>query len=312
MTVQAEKPSPRVTVGMPAYNAERFIGEAIESMLAQTFREVEIVISDNASTDGTAEICAGYVARDDRIRYVRNATNLGACRNYSNLVGMARGEYFKWASSNDTCHPDYVRRCVEVLDAHPDVVLVCSRTRLIEGTAASGIEYTDAIHIMDASPEERWKKYVLSREAAMNNAMNGLFRTEVLRRTRLLGSFEKSDVAMMAALTLHGKFYELDDVLFYRRTSPEASTMYRGPRERTEFYDPRLVGRIVLPTWRRHYEYLLGVLRAPIGLRRRLALAGFLARKLSWSRKECFAELRAAASAVMGRIAGRSRADSGA
>ena len=96
---------PRVSVGIPVFNGERFLAETIESILAQTFKDFEIVISDNASTDRTEEICRSYAARDPRIRYNRNDTNRGAAWNHNRVFELARGEYFKWQSHDDFCAP---------------------------------------------------------------------------------------------------------------------------------------------------------------------------------------------------------------
>src|SRR5947199_10486063 len=103
---------PRVSIGIPVYNAENFLREAIESIRQQTFTDFEIVISDNCSTDRTPQICEEYAAKDRRIRYVRNATNLGAGFNHRRVAELARGEFFKWQSRDDLCHPTFLERCV--------------------------------------------------------------------------------------------------------------------------------------------------------------------------------------------------------
>ncbi len=88
--------APRVSIGLPVFNGERYLARAIDSILAQDFRDLELVVCDNASTDRTAEICAAYARRDPRVRYHRNPRNLGAGPNYDRCFHLARGEYFKW------------------------------------------------------------------------------------------------------------------------------------------------------------------------------------------------------------------------
>src|SRR5690242_8068616 len=88
----------QVTIGMPVWNGERFISQAIESLLAQTYGDFELLISDNASTDATADICHAYASRDRRIRYLRQQRNLGANANYNAVFGQSSGRYFKWAA----------------------------------------------------------------------------------------------------------------------------------------------------------------------------------------------------------------------
>src|SRR5688572_28453549 len=103
---------PRVSIGMPVYNAQSWVAESIESILRQTFADFELIISDNASTDRTYEICAGFARSDPRVRLSRHVLNVGAIRNYRAVLASAHGEYFKWASSNDLFAPSFVAKCV--------------------------------------------------------------------------------------------------------------------------------------------------------------------------------------------------------
>src|SRR5690242_8968780 len=114
--------TPKVTVGMPVYNGERYMRFALDSLLAQDFQDFEIVISDNASTDRTSEICAEYAARDSRVRYHRNATNIGASPNYNRTFELARGQYFKWCAHDDVCLPSFLSKCVATMEAAPSSV----------------------------------------------------------------------------------------------------------------------------------------------------------------------------------------------
>ena len=123
---------PRVSIGLPVYNGEKFIREAIDSIFSQTFEDFELIISDNGSTDRTQQICQAYAAQDLRIRYYRNKKNIGAARNYNLVFELASGEYFKWAAHDDLCAPEYLERCVEILDRDPDVVLCYPKTSIID------------------------------------------------------------------------------------------------------------------------------------------------------------------------------------
>ena len=108
---------------MPVYNGERFLRQAIESVLDETFADFELIISDNASTDGTRAICLEYIRRDPRVRYYRNERNLTAARNFNRVYELSSGEYFKWATADDLAAPGLLEKCIAVLDAHPEVVL---------------------------------------------------------------------------------------------------------------------------------------------------------------------------------------------
>ena len=122
-------PEPAVSVGLPVYNGERYLAEAIESVLRQTFADFELVISDNASTDRTAEICRSFARADGRVRYHRNEANLGALPNFNRVFDLGRGRYFKWAAHDDVLRPELLRRCVDVLEDNRDAV-VCESDAL--------------------------------------------------------------------------------------------------------------------------------------------------------------------------------------
>ena len=100
---------PRVSIGLPIYNGENFLGDAVESLLAQTFTDFELVLVDNASTDGTAAMCERFVARDKRVRYHRNPQNIGGAPNFNLAFQLAdRAPYFKWAAHDDRHLPDFL------------------------------------------------------------------------------------------------------------------------------------------------------------------------------------------------------------
>src|SRR3982751_6015938 len=124
---------PRVSIGMPVFNAQRYLREAIESLLGQTMGDFELILSDNASTDSTAEICQAFVCRDSRVKYFRNETNLGVVANFNLAFTRARGRLFKWAAYDDLHAPEYLERCAAVLDREPGVGICHSLTRSIDG-----------------------------------------------------------------------------------------------------------------------------------------------------------------------------------
>jgi len=124
------KRAPKVSIGLPVYNGERFIRRAIESVLSQTFIDLELVISDNASTDDTQKICEQYSANDSRVRYVRQTTNLGRIQNYFVVLQISSGLYFAWLAHDDHYrNADHIALLVDALDrgatmAFPDVDIV--------------------------------------------------------------------------------------------------------------------------------------------------------------------------------------------
>src|SRR4051812_36284554 len=123
---------PLVSVGMPVYNGAEYIGEAIRSILDQSFRDIELIVCDNASVDSTGQICRAIAETDVRVRYYANSSNIGVTNNYNRAFSYARGRYFKWTSCNDYCTKDLIERCVAVLDQRPDAVLCYPKTRVFD------------------------------------------------------------------------------------------------------------------------------------------------------------------------------------
>ena len=122
---------PPVTIGLPVYNGQDHVRAAVESILAQTYTDLELLVCDNASTDATGDIIAELAAQDARIRYHRNPKNIGLIGNFNLAYRLSRSPYFKWAAVDDLCAPTLLEKCVAVLDADPGVVLCHSRTDII-------------------------------------------------------------------------------------------------------------------------------------------------------------------------------------
>src|SRR3989338_8821533 len=115
-SAQPSSKNPLVSIGLPTRNRAHLLKEALESLLGQTYRNIEYIVSDNASTDGTAELLHDYAARDPRIRYIRQDTDINGMENHEFVLRKAQGEYFMWASDDDWWHPRFVETLVDVLE----------------------------------------------------------------------------------------------------------------------------------------------------------------------------------------------------
>lgn len=255
----------KVTIGIPVYNGEDFLEKAVDSLLSQTYKDFELIISDNASTDRTEEICRRYVAQDPRVKYVRNTENLGAAKNYNQLVDMAKGEYFKWAAHDDVCLPTFLEKCVEVLDADPEVVLCF--------TQAWGIDENDQVYreydnFVDAGVEEPWRRFYATacRRHNMTAIMTfGLMRTDILRRTHMIGAFSSSDRVLVGELGLYGRFHMIREVLFLKRDHPDAHWVkYNTRQARMAWYDTKNRDAHTYPHWRLLQEHLISIKNSPV------------------------------------------------
>jgi glycosyltransferase involved in cell wall biosynthesis len=255
---------PRVSIGLPVFNGEDYLEEALDSILAQTYSDFELIISDNASTDRTEEICRAYAAKDERIWYFRNETNLGAAKNYNRVFELSSGEYFKWATHDDLCAPEYLERCVEILDREPDVVLCYPKTSIIDEHGGLVENYFDGFNLRSPKPHERFRDFLHA--PGLCNPIIGLIRTGILKRTPLIGSYPDADRVLLGELALLGRFYEVPEHLFFRREHPQRSAR-ANPNfdERAAWFDPARKGQIQLPRWRWFIEYLLAIKRVRLG-----------------------------------------------
>jgi len=251
----------RVSIGLPVFNGENYLAEALDSLLAQTYEDFELIISDNASSDGTREICQAYAARDPRIRYYRNERNLGAARNFNRVFELSSGEYFKWAAHDDLCAPKFVERCVETL-GEPSVILSHPTTIIIDERGKYLRDYDDHLNLRSPRPQERFRDY-LFRPAGECNAIFGLIRASELRQTPLIGSYTASDAVLLGELALRGEFCQIPDHSFFRRDHPRASR-HANPTHNAlaAWFDPANRGKVLLsPLWRLFFEYLRAIRR---------------------------------------------------
>ncbi len=275
---------PRVTIGLPVYNGQNYLVETLESLLAQTYTDFELVISDNASTDRTEAICRQYAAGDARIRYYRNDENIGASANYNRAFELGRGEYFKWAAHDDLLAPTYLERCVEALDADPDVVLAYTQAKAIDDKGNVVKLYPGKKHYNSPDPRRRFYEFVLDPSPVV--AVFGLMRREVLGRTRLIGKYAGSDRPLLSELSLLGKFYEVPEHLFFYRFHEEQSWGgNKSAQAQQAWYDPRRSGKITFPQWRLLREHVRSIERSPVSLKERVSCYLYMGYWMAKNRK---------------------------
>ena len=268
---------PRVSVSLPVFNGERYLAQAIGSILDQTYRDFELIISDNASTDRTEELCRSFEARDRRIRYVRQPRNIGASPNFNICYELASGEYFKWAAHDDYLEPEYLAQCVEALDANPDAVLCQSLVRLIDDHDRL-IEIHRPIEPAAASPRPSDRFAARIRNPRCLDIW-GLIRTKALRDSVLIGSYIGMDRALLLELALRGRFVLIDRPLFTNRDHPERATRVTRTQTRKDLvaiYDTANAGQTVLSTWM-YYKDAVRIIRRNLdGSAERLRCLGYL------------------------------------
>jgi glycosyltransferase involved in cell wall biosynthesis len=208
----ARDPTPRVSIGLPVYNGERYLAATIASILAQDFADFELIVSDNASTDRTGEICREYALRDPRVLYHRNERNLGAGPNYDSCFHRARGTYFKWAAHDDCLAPDYLSKAV----AAPDAVLCTVGITEIGPNDEVLRTYRNSFPgVSSAAPAERFAAVIHARHQCED--FFGLYRRAALVGSGLHDSYSGSDRVLLAEMALRGPWVSVPDPLFLHR-----------------------------------------------------------------------------------------------
>lgn len=210
-----------VTVGMPVHNGGAYLAEALAGLLAQDHEPLEILVADNASTDGSLERCRELAAGDDRVRFLPSDRNRGAAWNYNRLVAEARGPLFKWAAADDVCRPSFVGACVRALDdSGPTAVIAFPRSELIdERGACIGAVDDSGLALTSPRPSERVGRLLENRFEW--HPVFGVVRTEVARSTRLIGPYVLSDIVFLAEMAMRGRFVQVPETLFLRRYHTE-------------------------------------------------------------------------------------------
>jgi len=265
-TTTPESTEPIVGLGMPVYNGAQYIAEAIESIRAQTLTNFELIICDNASTDETETLCRALAAKDPRIKYHRNETNIGAHPNYNRTFALARGKYFKWVPHDDMLHPEFLASCVEALEADPGAVLCQTQLDYIDGKGNKlGVVKTQLRGTQAVRPATRFAAAVLLPHNCYE--VMGVFRREALGNSMLLESFHGADRALVAQMALKGRFLNVPQPYLIVRDHDDRYTRKKTkPKERAVWHDTRLAGKRVFPTWRLYGTYWGMLAAAGIGM----------------------------------------------
>jgi glycosyltransferase involved in cell wall biosynthesis len=242
---------PKLTIGLPVYNGERFLGEALDSLLGQTFEDFELIVSDNASTDGTAEICRCYAKRDSRIRYVRQPQNIGLIPNHTFVMDEANGDLFKYAAHDDLYGRNLLSLCVQALEEDPDAVIAHSWTAMVDESGQAIGTFGPGVALDSERAPDRFRNVLFE---GCHDWEYGVTRTSALRRMTAWGSYLHADRTVSAELALYGRFQQVPEWLYFRRE--HAGLPPQTVRDRCTTLDPRRADRLRHPAVRLYGEYL--------------------------------------------------------
>ncbi|MDP9203525.1 MAG: glycosyltransferase family 2 protein [Gemmatimonadota bacterium] len=257
---------PLVSIGVPVFNGEKGLARALDSLIGQDYSNLEIIISDNASTDTTPAICERYVCKDSRIKYYRSEKNFGAIWNFNRVFGLSCGKYFMWAAHDDQRHASFVNACVEKMEEWPNAVLCQVHTAIfIEARE----EMLCLVHLDSfegvTGLVERYRETLSHLPAT---AIYGLYRSSAMRKTQMLRRSLATDIAFNQELSIHGDFVQVPRILFHYfgrekwNTIDQDFRVYFG-KAKPWWYSPFVM--LFLDHWRR-------VWAAPIPLSTKLRL----------------------------------------
>ena len=276
--------TPLVSVGLFVYNGERFLEQTLQSILNQTFTDFELIISDNASTDRTGEIAKAYANRDNRIRYYRSEKNMGAGWNVQRVYELATGKYFKQAAADDLLEPDFLRRCVEILESDPGCVVAYSATKEVDENGIFIKNYVTPMKADSNDPIARFREMLLISRNCYE--IFGVMRMSALRQIPPQGIYVSADKVLLARVSLLGRFHEIPERLFISRHHSGQSiktlpVRLEQPRRLRltdrhctlpppEWWDPAKSLTISFPEFRKLLEYALSLHHAPLSAGQKL------------------------------------------
>jgi len=257
--------NPLVSIGLPVYNGEKLINRVLDSLLSQTYQNLEIIISDDASTDNTAQICRDYASKDKRIIFFLNKENRGSIWNHNRVFELSKGKYFTWVSQDDLRAPQFISKCIEKLEMKNNAVLCHTYTGgFIDNPENILILITHDTLDGIISPIER---YITAMKSLPASAIESVFRTDILRhRKKLFEYYISSDIVLTRELTLYGEFLQVPEMLSLR------SARYARPTPKEDYAvltGGKKMSLIYLPFVVLLYNHVIAIARSPISFNKK-------------------------------------------
>ncbi len=265
--------SPPLAIGLPVYNGSPYLAGAIQSLLAQTYGDFELIISDNGSNDDTQEVCQQFAQQDRRVRYIRQPQNLGAIKNFNHVFEVSNSPYFKWAAHDDVCEPTFLQACIDQLESDNSIGWCHSLSSHIgpDGSMLDDPRLQNVSYIERGAetPSQRFGAVLLQGEEGCLDSY-AVMRSELVRRTPLILSCYGAEKVFIAEMALLGRYAEVPEVLFHARVHGKGSGALESGDEQQEY----MCGsdkRARLPRLQLLSGYLSAVRRTPLPFREKLA-----------------------------------------
>lgn len=288
-----ENQIPLVSIGLPIYNGENFVAEAIKCVQSQTFSDWELIISDNASTDRTVSICRAFADKDSRIRLCQNNRNMGYAPNFNRVFQLSRGRYFKWIAHDDLFGVEFIESCIQELKKD-DRVILAFPTLVHVDPDGRRLRRQEAPDLSIIGPTAGSRVDQLMKLEAQSTdiflSQFGLIRSDILAKTGLMGLYNGSDQVLLLELALQGSYKQVEKELFFRREHPMAMTSKRvwTARERATFVHAEDGRTLVFPYCRMLKEHLVCIRNNSIPFGDKIQCTAAILRRF-WSHWKYFA-----------------------
>ncbi len=265
---------PKVSIGMPVYNMEDTLQEAIDTVLNQTFSDFQLIISDNASDDGTEEICRAAARQDSRVIYHRNSENILA-ENFRLLVLLSKGKYFMWAGARHSRRPEMVARCVEALEEDPKAVVAYTHAELTDPATGARSFYCDTYLLDQDDPAERYISLI--QNLNLGHPIYGLYRRSVLYDIPPLSRVSPhfilfTDAIFLADVVLQGKVIQIPETLFYRQRDKSKEWIVNVANSERSSFPNYLTNGVTLPVSESIQEHVRHLLVSDLSVETKLRL----------------------------------------
>ena len=233
---------PLVTIGVPVFNGEKYLVQTLTSLLNQTYQNIEVLVSDNCSTDGTELICLDFESRDSRLKFIRQPSNQGWIANYEYLVANAHGEFFCWCGADDTREPEFVSTLVNCLLSETGVVCAMSDVCDIDENGSQiGCQSLELIRLNHSKPPSELQEIFFRNPCkGVYHCIYGLFRTEIVRDLKInymnfLYGAAGWEIGFLAQVALRGRIVSVSGFsMQYRR---HRDSMYNAEVSSSGFVD---------------------------------------------------------------------------
>ena len=250
---------PKLTIGMPIYNAEKFLRNRLDSLLSQKFSDFELIISDNASTDLTQHICKEYLLKDNRIQYIRQEKNMGLSSNFYFVLNKANSEYFFWASHDDVTLPGFIEKNIEALDNNRNLVCSISKIKFV-GEIMDNLTITKKDSqfkkirkkitrnwanantcSLSGSYENKVRKFLMNNGSSL--AQYGIYRTDILKKSVELPGFHGDEWAIVLSALKYGDINVVDEALMDKFVGDTVSS--KGMINLIMQFKPNFLGKVI-------------------------------------------------------------------